>query len=272
MIKIHVPLLAGAAALFLLGCGDNSGEQTVTLTGSSTVAPVAADAAKRFEEQNPGIRIDVQSGGSSRGIADAKSGLADMGMISRVLKPEESELTAHRIAMDGVCVIVNSENPVTDLTKQQLVDIYTGKVENWSAVGGADAEIVVASKAEGRATLEVFLGYTGLDSADVAADVIVGENQHAIKTVSGNANAIAYVSIGAAASEADAGTPIKLVSCDGIEATTESVADGSFPITRPLQVVSVGELKPEAQSFLDFLLSSEIDDIVEDHLYVPVSD
>jgi len=270
----YLPILLACVSLVALsGCGRESEDgQTVVLTGSSTVAPVATDAAKRYEESHPGVRIDVQSGGSSRGIADAMSGLADLGMISRALKPEESELRSHRIAMDGVCVIVNSGNPVSDLTKEQLVDIYTGKVEIWSDLGGGDGEIVVASKAEGRATLEVFLGYTGLDSADIAADVIVGENQHAIKTVAGNVNSIAYVSIGAAASEAAAGTPIKLIACDGVAATTEAVAKGTFPITRPLQVVSHGELKPEAKEFLDFLQSREIDDIIEGHLYVPVPD
>lgn len=255
------------------GCGgENSTEtQTITLTGSSTVAPLIADAARRYENHHPGVRIDVQTGGSSRGIADTESGLADMGMASRTLKREESDLTAHRIAMDGVGVILHRDNPVSNLEKLQLIDIFTGKITHWNAVGGTDGEIVVANKAEGRATLEVFLGYTGLDSADIKAAVIVGENQQAIKTVAGNSQAIGYVSIGAAASEAEAGTAIKLVGCDGIPATTEAVARGEFPITRPLQIISRGELSPAAQGFLDYLKSAAIHDLIETHLYVPVT-
>jgi len=173
--------------------------------------------------------------------------------------------------MDGVCVIVHRDNPVSDFTKDQLIAIYTGKVSNWSELGGGSGEILVASKAEGRATLEVFLGYTGLDSADIRADVIVGENQHAIKTVAGNVNAIAYVSIGAAGSESESGTPIKLVSCEGIAPTTEAVAAGTFPITRPLQIVTDAETSEVATAFLNYLKTPAINDLIETHLYVPVA-
>lgn len=266
-------LLLSLLSLALTHCGGDKGKTPtqITLTGSSTVAPLAADAAKRYETSHPEVRIDVQSGGSSRGIADTRSGLADLGMASRALKPDENDLTAHRIAMDGVCVIVHRDNPVAGFDKQQLIDIYTGKIENWKALGGPDREIVVANKAEGRATLEVFLDYTGLDSADIQADVVVGENQQAIKTVAGNPAAIGYVSIGAAVSEAEVGTPIKPVSCDGVPPTTEAVGSGEFPITRPLQIITKGDPSPAAQAFLDYLKSAEIDDLVESHLYVPVS-
>lgn len=268
---IYTLITISVASLFAISCQDSAQDERITLTGSSTVAPVVADAAKAYEASHPKYRIDVQTGGSSRGIADAKSGLADMGMISRALKEEESDLTAHRIAVDGVCVITHNTNPIENLTRTQLIDIYTGKISNWKDVGGPAQEIVVVNKAAGRATLEVFLDYVGLDSADVQADVVAGENQQAIKTVAGNESAIGYVSIGAAASEADAGTAIKLVSCDGVPASTASVASGEFPITRPLQVVTMGEVSPAAAAFLEYLKSSQINDIIESHLYVPIS-
>lgn len=273
-MKTLLPLTPFFLSLVLVsaGCSGSDSEQTLTITGSSTVAPVVADAAKKYEAAHPEIRIEVQTGGSSRGIADARSGLADLGMISRSLKDDETDLQSHRIAMDGVCLIVHESNPLTELSRQQIIDIYSGKIGAWNELGGAAEDVVVVSKAEGRATLEVFLGYTGLDSADIQKDVEVGENQHAIKTVAGNPNAIGYVSIGAAASEADAGTPIKLVMCDGIPATTLAVAKGDFPITRPLQVVSKGELSELSTAFLSFLQSPDINEIVEDHLYVPVAD
>ncbi len=258
----------GIAATLLCSCGKKDETRQLILTGSSTCAPMVADMAKRFEESHPGTRIDVQSGGSSRGIADATSGLADIGMISRNLK-EGEDLTPHRMAMDGVCVIVHQDNPVENLTKQQVIDIYTGKIENWKDVGGADKAIVVANKAEGRATLEVFLGYTGLDNADIQADIVVGENQQAIKTAAGNPNAISYVSIGEAAYEAEHGTPIKLIQADGLAPTTGAVANGSFPITRPLQLVTKGEATGLAKEFIDYATSEEVHDLVEKHLFVP---
>lgn len=241
------------------------------VTGSSTIAPLVADAAKLYEASHPGVRIEVQSGGSSRGISDATSRVAELGMVSRALKDgEETKLTAHTIAMDGVCVIIHRDNPVRQLDKQQLIDIYTKQITNWKDVGGKDAAIVVANKAEGRSTLEVFLHYLDLDPADVKADVVVGENLHVIHSVVSNPNTVGYVSIGTAMAEEKAGTPIQLVVTDGKTPTMESVRDGSFPITRPLNVVTDAETSPAAKSFLDYLLSTEIHDIVEKHYFVPV--
>lgn len=255
----------------LVSCGRPDATESVMITGSSTVSPLVADAVARYETSHPGVRIEVQSGGSSRGIADALSGVADLGMVSRVLKDEEmTALTAHTIAMDGVCVIVHADNPVQQLDKRQLIDIYTKKITNWKEFGGKDAAIVVANKAEGRSTLEIFLQFLGLDNADVQADVVVGENLHVINSVVGNPNTIGYVSIGTASTEQKAGTPIQLVVTDGIVPTMESVGDGTFPITRPLNLVTDAELSPAAQSFLDYLMSTGIHDLVEKHFFVPV--
>ena len=101
----------------------------------------------------------MQSGGSSRGGADARQGLADIGMVSRAMKEDERDLTAFPVARDGVCPILHHENPVQALTDEQVIAIYTGKITNWKAVGGMDAPITVVKKAEERPTLEVFLHY-----------------------------------------------------------------------------------------------------------------
>ncbi len=266
-----------ARAVLVLGlsilataCGKRDAGDTVTATGSSTIAPVIADARKRYEALHPDVRIEVQTGGSSRGIGDATTGVADLGLVSRVLKEEEKEtLTAHLLAADGVCVVLHKDNPVNQLDKQHLIDIYTKKATNWKDFGGNDAAIVVANKAEGRSTLEIFLHFLGLDNADVKADVVVGENLHVINSVVSNPNTIGYVSIGTASAEEKTGTPIKLVTTEGVVPTLESVRDGSFPITRPLNIVTDAETSPVAQAFLDYLMSTEINDIVEKHFFVP---
>ncbi len=268
---MKLSLLFPAIAIAFISCSEKKRGETIVLTGSSTVAPLVADAALRFESAHPGSRVEVQTGGSSRGIADALYGLATFGMISRELKPDEAALTAHPIAVDGVGVIVHRGNAVSNFTRQDLINIYTGKISNWKTMGGKDAPITVANKAEGRATLEVFLEYTGLDSADIVASVVVGENQQAIRTVVANPNAIAYVSIGSAASEAAAGTPVKLANCDGVEPTHENVAAGKFPIMRPLQLVTRGEIPVSAREFLDFLTAPANRDLIEAHLYVPLT-
>ena len=256
-------------AIFMSACSDSQPLQKLTLTGSSTVAPVASEIAKAYEKDHPGTRIEVQTGGSSRGITDADSGRADIGMVSRALKSEEAGFKFHTVAIDGVAVILNTKNGVKEFTRDQLIAIYTGKISNWKDLGGIDAEITVVNKAAGRATLEVFIKFLGLDSADIDADLIVGENQQAIKTVSGNPNAIGYVSIGAAEVEAKNGVPTKTIAVDGIAANSETVANGTYPISRPLLLITKGESSDLAKDFLNFATSKDVHPLILSQLYVP---
>lgn len=243
----------------------------ITVTGSSTVAPLAAEIAVRFEERNPEVRIDVQTGGSSRGIADVRSGTAEIGMASRTLGASETDLMAHLIAVDGICFIVHKSNPVNDLSDKQVVDIFRGQVSNWNEVGGNDLPVVVVNKASGRATLEVFLHYFQLDSSEIKADIIAGENQQCIKTVAGNPSAIAYVSIGTVGAEIERGTSIRAVPYCAVDPTVEIVAAGLFPITRPLLLITDGEPSALQKAFIDFAQSSEVTDLIEAQYFVPPS-
>jgi phosphate transport system substrate-binding protein len=147
-------ILSALPVISLLSAsGPAAAAETIVLTGSSTVAPLASEIGKRFETTRPGVRVDVQSGGSSRGVRDARNGLADIG-------------------------------------RRQIIDIYTGKIRDWSGVGAGSGTIVIENKAEGRSTLDLFLSYFGLNAPDIRADVVVGDNQEAIKVVSGNPLAI----------------------------------------------------------------------------------
>ena len=275
----HVLLLSLWLCLIgLSGCGQQTDQNTgdnglqgkLAITGSSTVAPLAAEIAKRFESEHPGVRIDVQTGGSSRGVADARRGSADIGMASRALKESESGLLSFTIARDGICVILNSANPIKELTEQQVVDIYTGKIDNWSQVGGNDAPITVVNKAQGRSTLELFLEYFKLEATQVAADVIIGDNEQGIKTVSGNKNSVCYVSVGAAEYSAETGVPIKLLPLNGVPANIETVADGSFPLNRPLNLLTNAPPKGLKKVFIDYAKSQKVHDLVTDLYFVPV--
>ncbi|GAB4191464.1 MAG: phosphate ABC transporter substrate-binding protein [Phycisphaeraceae bacterium] len=271
----------GLVLLLASGCGEHdqannhSGDGLhgkLVLTGSSTVAPLAGELAKRFETLHPDVRIDVQTGGSSRGIADARRGSADIGMASRALKPGEEDLTAHTIALDGISIIVHKDNPVDSLTEHQVVAIYTDKLNNWSQVGGPDAPITVVNKAEGRSTLELFLGYYKLKAEDIHADIVIGDNQQGILTVSGDPNAIGYVSIGTAAYEASNGTPIRMLPMAGVEPSLRTVRDGTFPLSRPLNLVTHGEVTELAMAFITFAQSASVNDLVEAQYFVPIAD
>jgi phosphate transport system substrate-binding protein len=242
----------------------------LTLTGSSTVAPLAAEIGKRFEETHKGVRVDVQTGGSSRGVRDARTGLADIGMASRSLNDDEKDLAAYTIALDGVTMILHKNNPLRSLTSQQITDIYTGKIRDWSAVGPGKGTIVVEHKAEGRSTLELFLEHFKIKAADVRADIVVGDNQEAIKVIAGNDVAIGYVSIGAALFESEIGTPIKPLPLDGIEPTLEAVTGRRFPIIRELNLLVRGQPQGIAKEFIAFAQSEAVDDLVKDLSYVPL--
>jgi phosphate transport system substrate-binding protein len=268
--RLAIPWTAVGLALMagLAGCGA-APEQKLSLTGSSTVAPLAAEIAKRYEASHPGTRIDVQTGGSSRGIADARSGTAQIGLVSRALKPEESDLEATTIGIDGIALIVNSANPVRSLSDDQIRSIYTGAITNWRQVGGADAAITVVNKAEGRSTLELFLGHFGLDSRQIKASVVIGDNQQGILTVAGDPHALGYVSIGTASHEAKAGTPIRLLPLAGIAPSLENVRAGRYPLSRPLNLVIKPPPAAGVAPFLAFARSPEVDDLVKAQFFVP---
>ncbi len=277
-------LLVAISIAALVGCdrqpsdagtdpGTDGGPQgKLTLTGSSTVAPLAGELAKRYESLHPGVRIDVQTGGSSRGIADVRRGTADIGMASRALKPGEEDLAAHTIALDGIAVIVHRDNPVASLSDEQVVAIYTDQVNNWNEVGGPDAPITVVNKAEGRSTLELFLAHYKLKAEDIRADVVIGDNQQGILTVSGDPNAIGYVSIGTAAYESSNGTPIRMLPMAGVVPSLATVRDGTFPLSRPLNLVTHGEVSQLAEAFITFCQSAGANDLVEAQYFVPIAE
>lgn len=248
----------------------SAASQRLVLTGSSTVAPLVGEMARRFESLNPGVRIDVQTGGSSRGINDVRNGVAGIGMVSRSLKQNEQDLHAFAIALDGISLIVHTNNSVVTLSQQQIVDIYTGKITNWKAVGGQDARITVVNKAEGRSTLELFLSYLQLRNSQIKPHVIIGDNPQGIKTIAGNPHAIGYVSIGAAEYEAERGVSIKLLPLNGMDASVANVRSGDFPLSRPLNLITRGPPASLSQRFVEFARSEQVHDLVEAQYFVPI--
>ncbi len=267
------PVGLAAVLTTLAACSGAEGaerrDRTLVLTGSSTIAPLAAEIGKRFEELHPGRRIDVQSGGSSRGIVDVRQGVADIGLVSRALDTGERDLHAFAVARDGIAPIVHRDNPLAALSDEELVAIYTGRIERWSALGGRDAPITVVHKAEGRSTLELFLTYFGLQNSQIAPDVVIGDNEQGIKTVAGNRDAIAYVSIGTAAYDAQRGVPIRLLPLGGVQASLANVASGAFPISRPLNLVTHAEPEGLAAEFIAFACSPAVHDIIRSQWLVP---
>lgn len=266
---MHRKTLNGLLLVWLL-TGCQPAENKLVITGSSTISPLMAELAERFEAHS-GVQVDVQSGGSGRGISDVRQGLADLGMVSRALKADEQDLTGHLIARDGIALIVHRDNPLSSLSRQQVVAIYTGKLDSWADLGGAERAITVVHKADGRSTQELFLKHFGLDNDQIQADLVIGENQQGIKAVASDVNAIGYVSIGTAIYEADAGAPLRLLPLSDVPATLESVDQGRYPLSRELNLVSKGELSAAASQLLDFITDPARAETYHDYYFLPVS-
>ncbi|WP_243055079.1 phosphate ABC transporter substrate-binding protein [Pseudomonas sp. BP01] len=269
-------LLTLGALLCLSGCNGeaelnaDTKSMRVSVVGASTIAPLISELAKAYEKQHPGVRIEVQAGGSARGIMDVRSGTAVLGMVSRDLKADEQDLEHALIAKDGIGMIVNKSNPVVGLSKAQVIAIYTGQISNWKEVGGNDAPITVVSKAEGRSTLEIFSSFFGIPYKDIRAHVIIGDNQQGIQTIAGSPDAVGYVSIGSAEYEAGQGAAIRLIPMDDQIPSTASVASGQYAISRDLNLVYKAPLNEQVRDFVAYAQSKQAEDFVTRMYFIPV--
>ncbi|MCB0414669.1 MAG: phosphate ABC transporter substrate-binding protein [Bdellovibrionales bacterium] len=262
--------------IFLIFCILTTGfythaadKEKILITGSSTIAPLMMELARVYEKKHSDIQIDVQTGGSTKGIVDQRKHISDLGMVSRALKANESDLKGYLIARDGLGIIVNKSNPLKNITHQQVIDIYLGKINNWKQLGGSDQPIVVVHKADGRSTQEIFLKYFQLKNSQVKANIIIGDNEQGIKTVSGNKYSIGYVSVGTAQYNESAGIPIKTLSLDGKIASVENVKEKTYPLARELNIVAAGNKNNAIEDFLKFALSKEVSPIVKQYYFIP---
>lgn len=242
------------------------------ITGSSTMCSLIAEISKRFQSLHPEVRIEVQCGGSGRGVSDALSGKADIGMVSRTLSDKEKNLYSFPIARDGVSIILHKSNPVKFLSDARIADIYTGKITNWKKVGGRDAPIRVVNAQKGYSSAELFVHYFKIDYDDIKAAIVAGDNPARITAVTDNPNAIAYVSSGEAERKAASGVPIKVLPIHNVTPTNRNIITGNYPITRPLMLVTNKLPSGMAKAFIDFCLSSSVVDLIERYDFVPYED
>lgn len=262
------------ASSLIIGCGSSDttmskkvNDTTIAISGSTSVGPLVELEEEEFEANNQDVTIEINQTGSSSGIKDTISGTTEIGMSSRELTDEESKnLKEVTIAVDGIGVVVNKNNPVKNLTLEQIKDIFTGKITNWSEVGGEDKEIVVVSREEGSGTRTAFQEILNYSTEDTVKNAIVNNSTGATKVmVEENDNAIGYMSIGYIDDS------IASVNVDWVEATADNVKSGEYKIQRPfLLVYKEGALSEEGQEFIDFILSDKGQAIVAEENLVTV--
>jgi phosphate transport system substrate-binding protein len=237
------------------GCGKS--KTPVTLAGSTAFQPFAENLADEFMKTNPTIAITVQGGGSAVGIQSANSGAADIGMADLVVLPEEAKaLNAIVVARDGIAVVVNPSNGVTNLTTQQVRDIFNGKITNWKEVGGSDGAITVVSREAGSGTRSSFEQI--ITQITLTKDALIQDSNGTIReTVANDAKSIGYLSHGLLNNK------IKALTVDNQVCTQESIIAGTYALVRPIYFLIKGAPQGAVKEFVDFILSSDGQKIIK---------
>ena len=244
----------------------------LTLTGSTTVLPIAQAAAESYMKgKGKGTEITVNGGGSSVGIAAILDGRADIGDASREAKDKEIndgkakgiDLYKNVIALDGIAVVSNSDISIDNLTKEQVKEIFAGKINNWKEVGGPDAEIVVVSRDTSSGTYGSFVEMV-LEKDKMRADAqMTASNQAMATTIAATPYSIGYLGLGYLKS-----ADVKPIKVNGIMPSEKTVKDGSYPISRTLNMYTNGKPKGDAAKFINFILSPQGQEIVEEQGFV----
>lgn len=250
----------------LVGCGSADNENsasglsgTVSTDGSTSMEKVVGALGESFTLKNTAINFTFNPTGSGSGIAAVQEGRCDIGLSSRALKEEEKAagLTGTPLAYDGIALAVNPDNPVTDLTVQQISDIYTGKITNWKDVGGSDAPIVLIGREAGSGTRDGFESATGTSGKCRYGQELTSTGD-VVTTVAQNPNAIGYASLAALKDS------VKALSVDGVAPADAAVKDGSYKIQRPFLLVTKSGtmLSTAAQAFFDYATSPAASGII----------
>ena len=271
-----------AGIMVLSGCGasndtGNNGETSnvkISIVGSTSVQPLAEDFAESYANVKQGAKVDVQGVGSSAGIKAAIDGTCDIGTSSRDLKEDEKSkgIVEHKIAVDGIGVVVNPKNQVGELTQEQVVKIFKGEITNCKDVGGADQEIIVVSREEGSGTRSAFEEILKLQEERdgktyslLANDALIAEGNGAVKSnIASKEAAIGYLSIGVMDSS------VKGIKLDGAEPTEDNVVNGSYKLSRPFLMVTKGEATGDTKDFIDWILSDDGQKIVTEAGFIAV--
>ena len=285
--KLTSLFLAGVLTLSLAACGGASNNNDsaasandgaadaaqaeslsgkVTLGGSTSVEKVIGALSESFMQEYPDVDVTYDPTGSGAGITGAQEGTLDIGLSSRALKDDETGLTATTFALDGIAIVVNPENAVSDLSLEQIKGLADGTITNWSEVGGADAPVVLIGREAGSGTRDGFESIVGVKDACKYESELTSTGA-VIAAVASNPNAFGYASLSAV------DETVKPVTVDGVAASEATVQDGSYKIQRPFVFVTEegAALSEAAQAFMDYATNAQVNELIQGAGAVPVA-
>jgi phosphate transport system substrate-binding protein len=241
-----------------LSAGCSRSSASLIIAGSTSVQPFAEVLAEAYMILHPGITIDVQGGGSAAGIMATQSGTTNIGMSSRVLAGNETSLWSVEIARDGIAIIIYPDNPIINLTLPQVRDIYSGKITDWSQIGGKKSEIHVFTREDGSGTRSSFESLV-MGKTEIMARAMVQDSNGAIRQLVGDdPYAIGFISLGLV------DKTVKAVELDGVIPSREHVIDDTYNLSRPFLFLTLKEPTGLAKDFIDFTLSDKGKQILYD--------
>lgn len=277
---LSITFVAGA----FVGCGNKEEKSannkelsgTITAAGSTALQPLAEQVAKQFNDNNPGVTVNVQGGGSGTGLTQVSQGSIDIGnsdiFAEEKLKTEDAKvLVDHKVAVVGFAVVTNSKVKVTNLTKAQLIDIFTGKVTNWKEVGGDDMKIQIINRPKSSGTRATFKKY-GLDGKDEVEGVGLQEDSSGLvqKTIQSTDGSIGYLALSYLTT--DVRKSINVLKLDGLDANKENITAGKYPIWSYEHMYTKGEPKELIKAYIDYMSKDEVKPILDKLGYISVKD
>jgi phosphate transport system substrate-binding protein len=279
-----------AASVTLASLIQLSAAESLAAGGSTTVKPIVERAAKALKAAQPDLAITVAGGGSGAAVKGLLDGKLQVGALSRDLKEAEKtslpDVVVTPIALDGLAMVVNPATGVSALTKQQVIDLYLGKVTNWKAIGGADVPVTLITVSEANGTHDLFLSSFKLKNQAATAGVVhavektdafgtaiaevANTIQEAVLSVQKNPGAIVSLSIGTTHNAIKKGLSLKVVDLDGVTPNTDTVLSGAYPYRRSLILATKGAPTPGAKILLDWLTSTDGQKLVAELEFIPL--
>lgn len=246
--------------------------QKLHIVGSTTMGPLLKEIAAKYHLVHPEVAVEVELGGSARGLMDVRAGLAHIAMLSRALAPSERDLYGIPIARDGVGVVVHADNPLRELSVEQLQAVFTGRAREWKELGGSRDAVYALGGLRDGASSALFARFLKQPLDAFSLNAAVESNIERLAVVAACENAIAYVSVGAAERAIAQGVSVRLLPISGVTASSANIRNGSYPICRALTLASRDAPSGVARSFFAFCLSAQVNGILSAFDFVPYLD